>query len=457
VAATSAGLQVVRGSTDADSVQLRALSPGRYALVHAAIAAIGIAAAYASGHVAAVLTATVALGVAAHAAGQRRLHRRSATARREVEARYRTLVEQLPLITYIDTPYSADEAAAFISPQIETLLGYTQEEWFSYSDFYVDRLHPQDRERVRSLQRAARETGAPLEIEYRFRAKDGSYVWLSDSYTVVVDDRGAPWYTQGFALDVTARKQAEEDREALLAQAQLQNERLLELDRVKDEFIALVSHELRTPLTSIRGYLELVTDDADSAGLPPEYKGWLTVIDRNAERLLSLVEDLLISAQSHSGSLMLAVGEVDVGTVLRECALACSPNAATRGITLECATEPGLVVPGDATRLAQVVDNLASNALKFTPAGGRVELIASRYDDDVVRIEVADTGTGIPADEQERLFERFFRTERAQSDAVTGAGLGLSIAKAIIEAHRGQITCRSVEGQGTTFVVDLPS
>jgi PAS domain S-box-containing protein len=437
-------------------MQLPALTSGRYILGHAILAAVGIGAAYASGHPAPVLAATVVVGLVAHLGGERLVHRRTTTAREEAEIRYRTLVEQLPLITYIDSPYSADEAADFISPQIETLLGYTQEEWFSHPDFYVEHLHPHDRERVRSRQRAARETGTPLEIEYRFLAKDGSYVWLWDSYTVVRDDNGTPWYTQGFALDVTGRKEAEHDREALLAQAQLQNERLLELDRVKDEFIALVSHELRTPLTSIRGYLELVVDDAAAAGLPVEQQEWLQVIDRNAERLLSLVEDLLISAQANSGTLMLAAAEVDVGTVVRQSAVGCAPNATARGIALECAAEPGLLITGDATRIAQVVDNLVSNALKFTPAGGRVELIASRHGGKV-RIEVADTGMGIPDAEQARLFDRFFRTERAQASAIAGAGLGLSIAKAIVEAHRGTISFRSIEDHGTTFVVDLPA
>jgi PAS domain S-box-containing protein len=446
----------VRSGVDAASVNLRGISPGRYALGHAVLAAVGVATAYASGQVAPVLTATVAIGLLAHLGGQRLLHLHSATAREEAEVRYRTLVEQLPLITYIDSPYSADEAADFISPQIETLLGYTQEEWFSHPDFYVEHLHPHDRDRVRSEQRAARVSGTPLEIEYRFLAKDGSYVWLWDSYTVVSDDAGNPWYTQGFALDVTGRKEAEHDREALLAQAQLQNERLLELDRVKDEFIALVSHELRTPLTSIRGYLELVVDDAATAGLPVEQQEWLQVIDRNAERLLSLVEDLLISAQLHSGTLTLAQTEVDVGTVVRQCAVASTPNAAARGIALECAAEPDLLVTGDASRIAQVVDNLVSNALKFTQRGGHVELIASRHNGKI-RIEVADTGMGIASAEQHRLFDRFFRTERAQASAIAGAGLGLSIAKAIVEAHRGKITFRSIEGHGTTFVVDLPA
>jgi signal transduction histidine kinase len=272
----------------------------------------------------------------------------------------------------------------------------------------------------------------------------------------VRDKNGTPWYTQGFALDISDRKRAEQDREALLEQAQLQNERLLELDRVKDEFIALVSHELRTPLTSIRGYLELVGEEAEAAGQTGEQREWLKVIDRNADRLLSLVEDLLLSAQAHSGSLALSQSEFDAATIVRECAEACAPAAAARGIRLECSTETNLLMTGDPGRIGQVIDNLVSNALKFTPPGGSVELVAREHDSGV-RIDVADTGMGIPLEEQDRLFDRFFRSARVQNEAIVGAGLGLSIAKAIVEAHNGHIFFRSVVGEGTTFTVFLPA
>ena len=435
---------------------IRGIRPSRYTVLHVAIATTGVALAFATGRVALVLVLTVVAGLLAHLGGFVHVHRRDLTARREAEARYGTLVEQLPLITYVDSPYSSDESADFVSPQIESILGYTEVEWRSSPNFFVEHLHPEDRDRVRQLQRAARETGEPLEIEYRFLGKDGSYIWLWDSYTVVRNAAGEPWYSQGFALDITARKHAEEDREALLTQAQVHNERLRELDRVKDEFIALVSHELRTPLTSIRGYLELVVDDAEAAGQPEEQREWLRVIDRNAERLLGLVEDLLVTAQAHSGTLSLTQSEFDAGTVVRHCAEACAPAAAARGIRLDCVADPVLLMIGDPGRIGQVVDNLVSNALKFTPAGGRVELLASRQDSEI-RIEVADTGMGIPPHEQSRLFDRFFRTARVQNEAIAGAGLGLAIAKAIVEAHNGHISFRSVEGEGTTFTVVLPS
>ena len=378
------------------------------------------------------------------------------TARKQAEERYRTLVEQLPLITYIDTPYSADEAAAYVSPQIEQILGYSLAEWHANPAFFIEHLHPEDRDRVREAQREARQNALPLDLEYRFIAADGRIVWLKDSYTVVRDEVGNPAYTQGFAIDVTARKQAERDREALLTQTQEQNERLRKLDRMKDEFIALVSHELRTPLTSICGYLELLLQDDVMAELPEAQHNWLEVIDRNAERLLRLVEDLLLTAQASAGNLALEKAELDIAAVVAQAVQAGTPVAAARGISLTCSMESLPLANGDRLRIGQVVDNLVSNALKFTPAGGSVEVraYAHRF---AVRIEVTDTGMGISDEEQSQLFERFFRTARAQEEAIPGVGLGLSISKAIVEAHDGRISVRSAEGVGTTFFVDLPA
>jgi PAS domain S-box-containing protein len=378
------------------------------------------------------------------------------TARKQAEARYRNLVEQLPLITYIDSPYSTDEAAAYVSPQIEDILGYGLEEWHANPEFFIDHLHPEDRNRVRDAQRKARRHAEPLELEYRFIAADGHVVWLKDSYTVVRDEVGNPSYTQGFAVDVTAQKQAERDREALLTQTQEQNERLRKLDRMKDEFIALVSHELRTPLTSICGYLELLLQDDIMAELPEAQHNWLEVIDRNAERLLRLVEDLLLTAQASAGNLALEKAELDVAAVVAQAVQAGNPVAAARGISLTCSTESLPLANGDRLRIGQVVDNLVSNALKFTPAGGSVEVRAYAHRS-AVRIEVTDTGMGISDEEQSQLFERFFRTARAQEEAIPGVGLGLSISKAIVEAHDGRISVRSAEGVGTTFFVDLPA
>jgi PAS domain S-box-containing protein len=424
---------------------------GRAVIVHALVAAAGFALGVLTDHFAVAMLATVVVTLAAHIADQARQRRRTDS----VERRYRTLVEELPLITYIDSPDTADQSANYISPQITEVLGYTVEDWVTIPDFFADHLHPADRDRVRERQRAARESGEPLELEYRFLAQDGRVVWLRDSYTIVRDDSGKPWYTQGFAVDITAAKETERYRDELLRQAQLQNNRLRELDRMKDELVALVSHELRTPLTSIRGYLELLLEEAPEAGIGSTHVEWLNIIDRNAVRLLRLVEDLLLKAQDAAGAITLDRIEVDITAVVEHCIQAGIPVATARGIALAHETGKLEPVSADPVRIGQVIDNLVSNALKFTPRGGRVDVRAFAHEAGV-RIEVADTGVGIPEDEQERLFERFYRTAHAQSAAVPGAGLGLSIARAIVEGHGGAISCRSVDGAGTTFVVDLP-
>jgi PAS domain S-box-containing protein len=430
---------------------VRSVRPARAVVVHALVAVAGFSLGVLTDHFAVAMVATVAATFAAHLADRLRQQRRTDSA----ERRYRTLVEELPLITYIDTPFSADESAAYVSPQIHDILGYTVEEWQTFPNFFVDHLHPADRKSVRERQRAARESGEPLELEYRFMARDGSIVWLRDSYTIVRDAAGKPWYTQGFAVDITAAKASEQYREELLRQAQLQNDRLRELDRMKDELVALVSHELRTPLTSIRGYLELLLDEAPEAGLDATHVDWLSIIDRNAVRLLHLVEDLLLKAQDAADTITLDKTDVDLADLIEHCVKAGVPVATARGIVLEGKAEELGTVSADPTRIGQVIDNLISNALKFTPPGGRVDVRAFAHEAGI-RIEVADTGVGIPEDEQERLFERFYRTAQAQSAAVPGAGLGLSIAKAIVEGHGGAISCRSADGAGTTFVVDLP-
>ena len=374
--------------------------------------------------------------------------------RKEAELRYRVLVEQLPLITYIDSPASAHETASYISPQVGSILGFTAEEWQATPGFFLEHVHPDDRARVARSQELARETGEPLVHEYRFLARDGSVVWLEDMLTVVRDGEGKPWYTQGFALDVTARKRAEADRERLLRRAERQNERLRELDRMKDEFIALVSHELRTPLTSIRGYLELLADP-DGAADEDERESFLQVIDRNAQRLQRLVEDLLLAAQAEADSLQLDRVELDLAKLAGDCAEAAAPAAAARGIDLECAILAAPTVLADAGRIAQVVDNLLSNAIKFTPSGGTVRVRVSQGETTAL-LEVSDSGMGIPDGEQADLFTRFFRTQQAQREAIAGVGLGLSIAKSLVEAHDGRITFTSAEGAGTTFAVRLP-
>jgi signal transduction histidine kinase len=230
-----------------------------------------------------------------------------------------------------------------------------------------------------------------------------------------------------------------------------QNERLREADRVKDEFVALVSHELRTPLTSITGYVELAREEE----LTDDARAYLDVVSRNAERLLVLVNDLLFVARLQVGELSLEQGAVDLADVLRDGLRTNEPRALAKGVTLTCALGSVPPVRGDRGRVLRVVDNLVSNAVKFTPAGGSVH-VSLRWDGNAALIEVADTGIGIDPEDQQQLFQRFFRAQTAVERQLPGSGLGLYISRAIAEAHDGTLTVRSRPGDGSTFRFQVP-
>jgi signal transduction histidine kinase len=244
-----------------------------------------------------------------------------------------------------------------------------------------------------------------------------------------------------------ARREAEQAQQLLA----YQNEQLVEIDRLKDEFVSSISHELRTPLTSIAGYVELLHEEEDD----PAKLGHLTIVGRNADRLLALVTDLLFAARLQYGRLELERSPVDLRKLVVQCVESAKPRAQAALVQLDLEVEDVPEIVGEQAKLAQLLDNLVSNAIKFTPRDGRVNVRLTAHRD-MIRIEVSDTGIGIPDVERERLFERFFRAQSALERQIQGTGLGLYISKAIVDAHDGRIGVDSAPGEGTTFVVELP-
>ena len=266
------------------------------------------------------------------------------------------------------------------------------------------------------------------------------------------NERGEIIGTFGISRDVTAQIRAEEALTRQAQQLSTQYERLRELDEMKDEFIGLVSHELRTPLTSIIGYAKLLRDKRISEQNADQYAD---VIQQNSQRLLRLVEDLLFLSQKHPGKMAVELRSADLAEIAAGAVEEMRPEAQRKSIdlALSAAAAPRLAV--DATRIAQLLANLISNAVKFTPDGGRVQVEVGAEGDQAV-LTVADTGVGIPAADRERIFDRFFRSAVATRQAIPGTGLGLTIARDIVAAHDGTISVESDEGRGSTFRIWLP-
>ncbi|SDP37461.1 Signal transduction histidine kinase [Arthrobacter sp. ok909] len=219
----------------------------------------------------------------------------------------------------------------------------------------------------------------------------------------------------------------------------------------KDEVVSTVSHEFRTPLTSIIGNLDLVL--ADTEGLDSPAVRRIEVAQRNAERLLALVSDLLMSASS---AVHVHPRRTDLAGLVEASLGSAQAHAQASRVDLTMDVRGPLWAHVDPLRISQALDNLVSNAIKYSPDGGSVRVSASTGDG-LVRLHVADTGMGMTAADARRVFTRFFRSPAVREGSIPGAGLGLSITKAIVERHGGSISCRALPGHGSTFTMELPA
>jgi PAS domain S-box-containing protein len=348
----------------------------------------------------------------------------------EANERYATFVAELSEVVF---ETDLEGRWTYLNGAWEHITGWTVEE--SLGKWAGEFLPPEVR-REHGDRFAVLLTGEEKRVDYEhpWLTKGGDARWTRVRARLLVHE-GRPVGVRGVMSDITQRRSAER-----------------ESDRLKNEFFALVSHELRTPLTSINGYVEMLLEDAGE--LPEDQARFLQVISRNAARLERLVGDLLFVAQLEAGELELDFGDVDLGEVAANAADAAADRARQRDIALIVEADPGCKCTGDVDRLGQVVDQLVSNALKFTPEGGRV-LLRARRDEEGALLEVCDTGAGLEAQESTHVFERFFRSESATDQAVQGVGLGLTIVKAIVDGHGGRVEVTSVPGEGTTFTVRL--
>jgi signal transduction histidine kinase len=294
-----------------------------------------------------------------------------------------------------------------------------------------------------------------------FRARkpaSGEQIFAADGRTIecdywplLVDGR----YRGDLCLlwDMTDRTEIVERAEMAQEQLAEQNIALHELDDARNQFVAMVSHELRTPLTSIVSFSELIRGEAK--GLTSDGIHFLDIIERNADRMLRLIGDLLLLGRLEAGALPIDLAPASIPDLAVEAVRAASAAAASQDITVDVSTGTGPPVLADSRRLLQVLDNLIGNAVKFSHRGDHVQVTAD-WDGQYWRVDVADTGIGIPAGEAARLFGRFVRASNARTAGLPGTGLGLSIVKAIVDMHGGHVEVATALDRGTTFSVYLP-
>jgi PAS domain S-box-containing protein len=296
--------------------------------------------------------------------------------------------------------------------------------------------------------------GSVSGLEVAAQASDGTVVVLSMSCTIVRDKRGKIVGMLAIASDIAERKRAEEERSQLLASEQAARAEAETANRAKDEFLAILSHELRTPLNAMFGWVMLLRSGSLDAATATR---GLEVIERNLRLQTQLIEDLLDVSRIVSGKLQLDIRPVDLGSIIEAAIETVSPAARAKAIDLQTTIEPltGRVV-GDPTRLQQIVWNLVSNAVKFTPHRGSV-VVGLRQMDTGAQITVRDTGKGISADLLPFVFDRFRQADSSSSRVHGGLGLGLAIVRHLVELHGGTVRAESEgEGRGARFTVQLP-
>lgn len=410
----------------------------------------------------------------------------------DLEARYRALVEQIPAVVFLAF-LDKDLSEAYVSPQIENLLGFSPGEWLHDPVRWYSQIHPDDKERWSIDAAGMVLTGQPVRSVYRALARNGRVVWFHCEVKMVRRPDGRPWFMHGVAFDVTdqkeaeaalrrandqlemrvaertgelartneelqaevmERKRAEAERAALLVREQEARREAEQANRLKDEFLATVSHELRTPLVAIVGWSQMLLGNHVD---PAEAGHALEVIERSAKVQAQLIDDLLDISRIISGKLRLDVKPVDPTGAVEAAIDVVRPAASAKNIEVERALQPDVgQIQADPDRLQQIVWNLLSNAIKFTPAGGCVRIALQRVASQI-HITVSDTGAGISPDFLPYVFDRFRQADSSSNRTWGGLGLGLAIVRHVTELQGGTVTAESPGlGQGATFTVKLP-
>lgn len=338
---------------------------------------------------------------------------------------------------------------------------YLNQRWYDYTGMstgaapskWQEVVHPDDMEHTIKVWTCCLESGEPYQVEYRLRRADGSYRWFMGRAVPLRAPDGSIVRWFGTSTDIDEEKRVAAERETILESERAARGDAERANRLKDEFVATISHELRTPLNAVLGWVRILRRDPSRATL----EQGLEVIERNARTQARLVDDLLETSRAMSGKLRLDITAVHLASAVQAAVETIRPAAAAKGVGLEVTLESGLPpIAADSNRIQQVAWNLVSNAIKFTPRGGTVAVELKRLESSV-RLTVTDSGMGMAAKFLPHVFDRFRQADATTTRQHGGLGLGLAIARHLVELHGGTIEAKSAgEGLGSTFVVELP-
>ena len=365
------------------------------------------------------------------------------------EERFRALASQAPAGIFL-TDSRGD--CIFVNRRWTQMTGMDAER--ARGQGWVQSLHPDDRERVFHEWYESARSMKSFECEYRFLTPDGTVTWVAGSAVAIRSVAGEVSGYMGTVMDITGRREAEAEREMLLASERAARTEAERASRMKDEFLATLSHELRTPLQAILGWSRLLLSQTLERD---EEKRAVETIERNARLQTKIIEDLLDMSRILSGKVALQMQRTDLLKVIDAALETVGPSAETKGIRLEKRHDGGpAIVRGDPERLTQVIWNLVSNAIKFTPFQGAVEVRLTSTETHA-SIRVTDTGQGIRPEFLPHVFDRFCQGDASTTRKHGGLGIGLAIAKHITELHGGAVKAESAgEGMGASFTVSLP-
>lgn len=367
---------------------------------------------------------------------------------RASEARFRSVVDNLPAALYMEDPDPTSHGTVFASARIEAITGYDAAEWMSDPDLWLRIVHPDDLDRVLEAERTCVETGATFDLDFRIVRKDGSIVWVNDLAVLINDEDGAPIHWIGFFHDITAKKLADREVARALEVERRSVERLKALDEQKDMFVTATSHEMRTPLAAIMGSartLEELGDMMDEG----DRTALVGAIVTKAAALAKILDDLLDLDRVRRGVLNIRREPVELDQLVAA-ALDASTVKETHQVVRDT---PPIVIFADRAMVERIIENLLTNAGRYTPPGSTIWVRTGRVAGGV-GVVVEDDGPGVDPSLREAVFEPFRQGANAVQHA-PGIGVGLALVSRFAELHGGKAWFEDREGGGAAFTVLL--